>query len=61
VVLAFHAGVNIFLLKLHFIHLFLQEASVLQRLMVFAWVTGLPKMPLHGDMSMVLQVRSPSS
>jgi hypothetical protein len=33
-----------------------QDSSPSERLLVFAWVTGLPKMPVQGDMSITLQV-----
>ncbi len=32
-----------------------QEASASERLLVFAWITGLPRIPSQGDMSIILQ------
>jgi hypothetical protein len=34
-----------------------QEASAPERLLVFTWITGLSRMPVQGDMSIILQVR----
>lgn len=32
-----------------------QEASASERRLVFAWMTGLPRIPSQGDMSIILQ------